>query len=75
MARGQAVVTTAYEVAGMTCGHCEMSIRAEVGRISGVVKVDVSARTGSLVVTSSAPVDDLQVLAAVDQAGYDAVRV
>lgn len=69
------MVTTAYKVAGMTCGHCEMSIRAEVSMIAGVVKVDVSARTGSLVVTSGMPVDDLQVLAAVDQAGYEAVRV
>ena len=25
-----------YQVTGMTCGHCEMSVREEVGEIPGV---------------------------------------
>ncbi|MBY0291267.1 MAG: cation transporter [Mycobacteriaceae bacterium] len=69
------MAATEYKVSGMTCGHCEMSVRAEVGEIAGVEQVEVSAATGVLVVTSSAPVDDAQVLAAVEEAGYDAVRV
>ena len=63
-----------YQVTGMTCGHCEMSIREEVGTVPGVQDVEVSARTGKLVVTSTEPVDDAAVLAAVDEAGYQAVR-
>ncbi|WP_043497149.1 heavy-metal-associated domain-containing protein [Georgenia sp. SUBG003] len=59
----------------MTCGHCEMAVREEVGQIAGVERIDVSAQTGRLVVTSSGPVDDAAVLAAVDEAGYAAVRV
>ncbi len=66
---------TEFKVTGMTCGHCEMAVRSEVGRIAGVERVDVSAATGVLVVTSREPVDDSQVLAAVEEAGYDAVRV
>jgi copper chaperone CopZ len=66
---------TEYTVTGMTCGHCEMSVRTEVGKIAGVQNVDVSATSGSLVVTSTDPVDEAEVLAAVDEAGYAAVRV
>jgi len=66
--------TTAYTVTGMTCGHCEMSVREEVSGIAGVESVEVSAQTGRLVVTASEPVDDDAVLAAVDEAGYSAVR-
>lgn len=66
--------TTEYQVTGMTCGHCEMSIREEVGAVPGVEQIEVSAQTGKLVVTSTTPVDDAAVLAAVDEAGYRAVR-
>ncbi|WP_194420407.1 heavy-metal-associated domain-containing protein [Microbacterium abyssi] len=66
--------TTEYQVTGMTCGHCEMSVREEVAQIAGVDGIDVSAQTGRLVVTASAPVSDADVLAAVGEAGYSAVR-
>ncbi|WP_091230152.1 heavy-metal-associated domain-containing protein [Microbacterium sp. 3J1] len=66
--------TTAYAVTGMTCGHCEGSVRSEVEKIDGVTGIDVSATTGSLIVTSDAEVDDAAVLAAVDEAGYSAQR-
>jgi len=63
-----------YQVTGMTCGHCEMSIRKEVGTVPGVTDIKVSAQTGKLVVTSTELVDEATVLAAVDEAGYQAVR-
>jgi copper chaperone len=66
--------TTEYQVTGMTCGHCEMSVREEVNAVPGVQDIEVNAQTGKLVVTSAAPVDDDAVLAAVDEAGYSAVR-
>jgi len=65
---------TEYQVVGMTCGHCELSIREEVGQILGVEEIEVSARTGKLVVLSDGSVDDAAILAAVDEAGYSAVR-
>jgi copper chaperone CopZ len=64
-----------YRVTGMTSGHCEMSVREEVGEIPGVTDIQVSAQTGQLVVTGSDEVDDAKVLAAVEEAGYSAVRV
>lgn len=69
------MTTTEYTVTGMTCGHCELSVREEVSGVPGVEDVEVSATTGTLIVTSSGPIDDAQVLNAVDEAGYSAVRV
>ena len=65
--------TTEFQVTGMTCGHCEMSVREEVEKVAGVESIDVSAQTGRLVVTSAAPVDADAVIAAVDEAGYRAI--
>ena len=64
-----------YQVTGMTCGHCEMSIREEVSEIPGVQDIQVSAQTGKLNVTGEGEIDDAKVLAAVEEAGYSAVRV
>ncbi|EMY32775.1 heavy metal transport/detoxification protein [Arthrobacter crystallopoietes BAB-32] len=66
--------TTEYQVTGMSCGHCERSVAGEVGRVAGVEAVEVSAASGKLIVTSSAAVDDAAVIAAVDEAGYQASR-
>jgi copper chaperone CopZ len=66
--------TTEYRVTGMSCGHCEKSVRTGVQRIPGVSGVEVSAATGRLTVTADAPIDDAAVIAAVDEAGYEAAR-
>ena len=50
-------------------------VREEVSEISGVTDIQVSAQTGKLVVSASGEVDDAKVLAAVEEAGYAAVRV
>lgn len=65
--------TTQYQVTGMSCGHCEGAVREEVSQIPGVRNVEVSAQSGQLRVTAEAEVDDA-VIAAVDEAGYQAVR-
>lgn len=64
-----------YQVTGMTCGHCEMSVREEVGEIPGIKDIQVSAQTGKLSVTADGDIDDAKVIAAVEEAGYSAVRV
>ncbi|WP_433370645.1 heavy-metal-associated domain-containing protein [Streptosporangium sp. CA-115845] len=69
------MATNEYQVTGMTCEHCERSIREEVGEIQGVEGIQVSAQTGKLVVTASGDIDDAKVLGAVEEAGYSAVRV
>lgn len=66
--------TTEYAVTGMSCGHCETAIRSEVSLIDGVQAIEVSAATGRLVITAATPIEDADVIAAVDEAGYEAVR-
>ena len=61
---------SSYTVTGMTCGHCVASVTEEVQEISGVIDVQVDLASGALSVTSSQPVDDEAVRAAVDEAGY-----
>jgi len=67
------MTTTEFQVTGMTCGHCERAVREEVAKVAGVEAVDVSAKSGRLVVSSAVPVDAGAVIAAVDEAGYRAV--
>lgn len=68
------MTTTTFQVDGMTCAHCERAVSDEVTSIAGVTGIDVSAATGVLTVESASAVDDALVLAAVEEAGYTAVR-
>ncbi len=66
--------TAQFQVTGMTCGHCEMSVREEVSEIPGVTEVEVSHETGVLRISAEQELDDAAVLAAVEEAGYTAAR-
>lgn len=68
------MATTTFQVTGMTCAHCEASVREEVTKIEAVDNVEVSAATGILTIEAIAPLDDTAVFAAVDEAGYTAAR-
>jgi copper chaperone len=68
--------TTRWTVTGMTCGHCEAAVRAEVGRLDGVTAVEVDlvpAGSSVVTVTSDTAPDEAAVRAAVDEAGYELV--
>ncbi len=67
------MMTTQFQVTGMTCGHCEMSVREEVQEVAGVTGVEVSHQSGRLTVTSDQPVEEASVVAAVQEAGYQVV--
>jgi copper chaperone len=62
--------TTTYVVAGMTCEHCELSVREEIGELDGVLEVGADHPTGRVTVTSTEPLDPAAVAAAVEEAGY-----
>jgi copper chaperone CopZ len=59
-----------YTVSGMTCSHCAMSVTEEITAIDGVTDVAVDLPTGAVAVTSDRPLDEAQVRAAVEEAGY-----
>ncbi len=63
--------TTSYTVVGMTCGHCVDAVTEEVSAVPGVTAVDVDLASGGLTVTSTEPVADGAVRAAVEEAGYE----
>ncbi|RKT04787.1 copper chaperone CopZ [Streptomyces sp. 3211.6] len=66
-----AVTETVYKVAGMTCGHCEGAVTAELTALPGVTSVKAVAATGEVTVVSAAPLAEADVRAAVDEAGYE----
>ena len=62
-----------YRVDGMSCDHCRVAVTGEVSQVAGVQSVDVDLET-KLVRVEGAGVDAAAVVAAIDEAGYDAVR-
>ncbi|UQX01239.1 heavy-metal-associated domain-containing protein [Streptomyces sp. RerS4] len=63
--------TAVYKVTGMTCGHCEGAVTAELTALPGVTSVKAVAATGEVTVVSAAPLAEADVRAAVDEAGYE----
>jgi copper chaperone CopZ len=57
-----------FTVEGMTCAHCELSVREEVEELEGVESAQVDRATGRLTVRGDA--DDAAVRGAVAAAGY-----
>jgi copper chaperone CopZ len=63
--------TLSFTVPGMHCGHCKAAVTEEVERVSGVTRVDVDL-DGKVVRVEGSGVDQASVVAAIDEAGYDA---
>ena len=66
------MTTTVCTVTGMTCGHCVQAVSTEVSKVEHVTGVEVNLETRALTVTSDGPIDNEAVIAAVDEAGYQA---
>ncbi|MGE2732403.1 heavy-metal-associated domain-containing protein [Mycolicibacterium vaccae] len=64
------MTTSTIAVAGMTCGGCANSVRAELKAVPGVVDVDIDLSNGTVTINSDAPLDEAAVKAAVEEAGY-----
>jgi copper chaperone len=63
--------TRTYRVNGMTCAHCVSAVTSELGALDSVTDVQVELATGEVTVQSDRPLDDVEVAAAVDEAGYE----
>ena len=61
-----------YLVAGMTCDHCKVAVTTEVSQVDGVTTVDVDL-DDKLVQVHGSNLDAAAIVAAIDDAGYDAV--
>ncbi|GAA0665531.1 heavy-metal-associated domain-containing protein [Kitasatospora atroaurantiaca] len=65
--------TAVFTVEGMSCGHCEKTVSAELSAIPGVVEVTAHAPTGRVTVSSEQALDGESVRSAVDEAGFTLV--
>jgi copper chaperone CopZ len=65
--------TITDSVPGISCGHCRTAITAEVAAVAGVDTVDVDLER-KLVRVGGEGLDDAVLVAAIDEAGYEAVR-
>jgi len=65
--------TTRFLVPGMTCGHCTKAVTNEVSKITGVTDVDIDLDTKTVVVTATDSISWDELVAAVDEAGFEAV--
>jgi copper ion binding protein len=64
------VGTETFRVEGMTCEHCRNAVTAEVSTVSGVQAVTVDVEAGTVTVSCDQAVDQSDIAAAVDEAGY-----
>ena len=62
--------TLTFNVPGVSCAHCQRAIEGEVSQVTGVesVEVDLDAKT---VTINGDPLDDVAIVAAIDEAGYE----
>lgn len=63
-----------FQVPGMTCGHCVSAVQTELAAVPGVLSVEVDLETKNVVVSGSS-IDTKAVIAAVDEAGFEAVGI
>jgi copper chaperone len=66
------MISTTYQVTGMTCEHCARAVTEELAVVPGVSAVSVALVPGGesgVTVTSEAPLAEAEVAAALDEAG------
>lgn len=66
------MATHAFQVPDMTCGHCKASVENELGKLSGVTAVRVNLDTKAVEI-DAADVSWDQIVAAVDEAGFEVI--
>jgi len=64
------MIVSNFTITGMTCGHCVAAVTEEVSKIEGVTGVNVDLATAAVKITSTEPVAEADVRAAVEDAGY-----
>jgi len=68
--KGATMSETIVKITGMTCGHCEGRVTAELSKLDGVSDVKASASDAQAVVTSAGVLDADAISRAVIAAGY-----
>jgi len=66
---------TILSVSGMTCGHCESAVTAELLKLDGVTNVAVDLTANSVTVESESSLNPTAVATAIDEAGYELTSI
>ena len=66
-------VRTTYTVSGMTCTGCANNVSKQIRTVEGVTGVEIDVASGTVAVSSAAPLETADVRAAVEKAGYQLV--
>lgn len=64
-------------VDGMTCGHCVNAVTEELSKIPGVTAVNIELHAGEIspvTITIGNEISDVDIAAAVEEAGYSIVH-
>ncbi len=68
--------TVEIKTKGMSCSHCENSIKAEINKLSDIKEVIADAKTNTVKVTYGTGKTDVKAIEnAIDIAGYEVVEV
>ena len=62
--------TITYSVPDVSCEHCRSAITSEVSTVTGVESVEVDLETKTVTVSGD-PLDEVAIVAAIDEAGYE----
>ena len=62
-------------IEGMSCGHCAARIEKALGKLDGVTSVKVNLTGKFAELDTAQDLDDKSVLAAIDSAGYQFVKI
>lgn len=63
-----------FKVPDVSCEHCVKAIRDELEKITGVETVDVDISSKLVTVRHNGDVSDQQLVAGLDEAGYEIAR-
>jgi copper chaperone len=67
------VITERFQVPGVSCQHCVNAITKEVSALPSVQSVQVALDNKTVTVEHGEQVDTDQIVAAINEAGYDEV--
>lgn len=60
---------------GMSCGHCVKHVTNALNEVEGITQVNVELETNKAIIEAAESVTDEQIIAAIDDAGYEVVSI
>lgn len=68
-------MTKKIKIEGMSCGHCSGHVTSALKELEGVIEATVDLKDKSALVHLSNNINDEQLKAAVEDAGYEVVAI